>query len=253
MPAHCPPSSVTSCASAMPRLSPESRSHICSPPLPQQQGYPLLVTFRHACPKGPAHRVIHPGTSSLFRALDSGTCLCQRCREAWSWPTAPGERRTDSPLKPTHSHLCKVDQVKAKDCRLLWQKRQRTKPHRTPIDDSFISFYMLKWHIQGYFRTVCRSKEKKINIWHDFCPLWKNFLKHMHWVFYTFFCFREGTMLMFNFETTNRTEIISWKNRILSHLFLTSYNHYVITINSPQKSKDIWATYKRRKWQQEIR
>ena len=59
----------------------------------------------------------------------------------------------------------------------------------------------------------------------------------MHWVLYTFFCFREGTMLMFNFETTNRTEIISGKNRILSHLFLSSYNHYVITINSPPKEQ----------------
>ena len=170
MPTYCSPSSVTSCISAMPRLSPESCSHICFPPLPQQQGYLLIVTSCHVCPKGPAHRVIHPGTSSLFRAIDSGTCLCQRCWEAWSWPTAPGGRRTDSPPKPTQSHLCKVDQVKAKDCRLEWQKRQRTKPHRTPIGDSFISFYMSKWHIQDYFRTVCWPKEKKLNIWHDFCP-----------------------------------------------------------------------------------
>ena len=44
-------------------------------------------------------------------------------------------------------------------------------------------------------------------------------------------------MLLFNFENTNRTEMISWKTRILSHLFLTSYNHYVITINSPPKEK----------------
>lgn len=42
----------------------------------------------------------------------------------------------------------------ANDCKLVWQKRQRTESHPTWRGDSFISLYILKGHIQGYFRTV---------------------------------------------------------------------------------------------------
>ena len=156
---YCSPSSVTSCISAMPRLSPESCSHICFPPLPQQQGYLLIVTSCHVCPKGPGHRVIHPGTSSLFRAIDSGTCLCQRCWEAWSWPTAPGEGELTVPRNP-HNHTSANGPGWSKRLQAGVTEKTRTKPHRTPIGDSFISFYMSKWHIQDYFRTVCWPKEK---------------------------------------------------------------------------------------------
>ena len=113
MPTYCSHSSVTSCVSAMPRSSPEPCSPICFPPPPQQQGCLLIVTSCHICPKGPAHRVIHPGTRSHFRVIDSGTCLCQRSREASSGPRAPRER-TDSALKPTQSHLCKWTKLKQK-------------------------------------------------------------------------------------------------------------------------------------------
>lgn len=148
MPTYFPPSSLASCIS----VSPGCHLNLAFTSVSFQQGCLLLATSCHVGPRGSAHLVICPGISSLFRVIDSGSQPCQKCLGLELAQSIWG-RRADSLLNLTQWHLGKVGQVKAKDCRLVW-KRQSTKSHPTQISGSFLSLYIVKWHIQGCFKML---------------------------------------------------------------------------------------------------